>query len=110
MYRESDHEYCKLHNLLFDSWEDYGIHRVNSDGHLTCEHCYKDFGSKNGLDLHLKQVRLLLLFSDDAIDGELSASYTEVSSLPSALIATKNSRAAWRDYRCILRAISARVA
>ncbi|KAF8538460.1 hypothetical protein BDD12DRAFT_885235 [Trichophaea hybrida] len=56
MEKESDHEYCKLHDILFESWEDYGVHRVNYREHKTCEFCFKDFGSQNGLDLHVSQL------------------------------------------------------
>ncbi|KAA8896083.1 hypothetical protein FN846DRAFT_893569 [Sphaerosporella brunnea] len=51
----TDHEYCALHDEDFEDWEDYAVHRVNSREHRTCEHCYRDFGSKDGLDLHKAQ-------------------------------------------------------
>ncbi|KAI5812821.1 hypothetical protein BZA77DRAFT_346724 [Pyronema omphalodes] len=55
MDTEEDHEYCKKHDELFDTWEEYGIHRVNHREHKTCEHCYRDFQSKEGLRIHIEQ-------------------------------------------------------
>lgn len=56
--RAPNHEYCKLHDMDFETWEDHGIHRVNNREHKTCEHCYQDFGSREGLNLHVAQVCL----------------------------------------------------
>jgi len=51
-----NHEYCRKHNLDFESWEEHGIHRVNSRGHWTCDVCYTDFKSQSGLTVHRTQV------------------------------------------------------
>lgn len=52
---KNDHDYCRIHDLDFESFDDYGRHRVNNRDHITCEHCYTDFKSTGGLEIHLRQ-------------------------------------------------------
>ncbi|KAI9713125.1 MAG: hypothetical protein M1820_001110 [Bogoriella megaspora] len=51
---EDDHHYCKKCDKNFVDYDAYLVHRVASPVHITCEHCGQDFGSKSGLERHLK--------------------------------------------------------
>ena len=57
-HKKNVHDYCRLCDIDFASWDDYHTHKIHSTEHIVCPICSADFRTQDGRNAHLRQVGL----------------------------------------------------
>jgi DNA-directed RNA polymerase subunit RPC12/RpoP len=57
-HKKDTHDYCRRCDIDFRSWEEFHLHKMESDRHIACPECGEEFRTSGGRERHVLLVVL----------------------------------------------------